>query len=57
MYKQILQSIDDISVFPIISFVIFFTFFLGLLWWVFKMDKGEADRMAEMPLDDEPVND
>jgi cbb3-type cytochrome oxidase subunit 3 len=35
----------------VISFVIFFLFFICLLWWVFTTDKKVIDRMKEMPLD------
>jgi beta-lactam-binding protein with PASTA domain len=64
MYKNILQSIDHIAIWPVISFVIFFTFFLVLLWWVFTADKNFIKEMSEKPLQDgaetstdvEPIN-
>lgn len=52
MYKNVLQNINNIEIWPIISFVIFFVFFLGLLWWVFKVDKKYIARMASLPIDD-----
>jgi cytochrome c oxidase cbb3-type subunit 4 len=52
MYKNILQSIDHVAVWPIISFVIFFVFFLCLLWWVFTTDKKFIDKMKQMPMED-----
>jgi hypothetical protein len=52
MYKNILQSIDNIQIWPIISFVIFFLFFLILLWHVFTTDKSFINKMKQMPLDD-----
>lgn len=52
MYKDVLQSITNIEIWPIISFIIFFVFFLGLLWWVFKVDKKFIAEMASMPLRD-----
>jgi hypothetical protein len=59
MYKNILQGIDHVAIWPIISFVIFFTFFLVLLWWVFTADKNFIHEMSEKPLHDgsEPSND
>ena len=57
MYKNVLQSIDNIAIWPVISFVIFFLFFLCLLWWVFTTDKKFIDRMKEMPLDLDPEKD
>jgi cytochrome c oxidase cbb3-type subunit 4 len=53
MYKNVLQSIDNIAIWPVISFVIFFLFFLCLLWWVFTADKNFIRKMSEMPMDDE----
>jgi len=52
MYKNVLQNINNIEIWPIISFVIFFVFFLCLLWWVFKVDKDFIARMASLPMDD-----
>lgn len=51
MYKNVLQSIDNIAIWPVISFVIFFAFFLGLLLWVFTVDKKFIDHMKQMPMD------
>ena len=51
MYKNVLQSIDNIAIWPVISFVIFFLFFICLLWWVFTTDKKFIQAMKSMPLD------
>jgi cytochrome c oxidase cbb3-type subunit IV len=51
MYKNVLQSIDNIAIWPVASFVIFFLFFICLLWWVFTTDKKFIDRMKSMPLE------
>lgn len=51
MYKNVLQSIDNIAIWPVISFVIFFLFFVCLLWWVFATDKKFIDRMKNLPND------
>jgi len=53
MYKEILRSISDIDIFPIIAIVIFFLFFMGLLVWVFRMDKKHVNHMSNMPLKDD----
>ncbi|NJM25786.1 MAG: hypothetical protein HC859_10160 [Bacteroidia bacterium] len=55
MYKNVLQSIENVQIWPIISFVIFFLFFLMLLWWVFTADKGFIQRMKDLPNDDGAV--
>ena len=50
MYKNVLEGITGIEIFPLISFVIFFAFFLGLLLYVVLSDKNHLKAMAEMPL-------
>ena len=52
MYKNVLQHIDNIAIWPVISFVIFFIFFLCLLWWVFTTDKKLIRELEILPLDD-----
>jgi len=52
MYKNVLQSIDNIALWPVISFVIFFVFFLCLLLWVFTVDKKFIDHMKAMPINE-----
>ena len=51
MYKNVLQSIDNIAIWPVISFVIFFIFFLCLLLWVFTVDKTFVARMEQLPFE------
>ena len=52
MYKNILQSIEHIEIWPVISFVIFFLFFICLLWWVFTADKKFIAKMSHLPMDE-----
>jgi cytochrome c oxidase cbb3-type subunit IV len=51
MYKNVLESMDNIAIWPIISFVIFFIFFICLLCWVFTTDKTFIDKMKRLPID------
>lgn len=52
MYKNILQSIDHIAIWPVISFVIFFLFFICLLWWVLTVDKKFVAKMSQLPMEE-----
>lgn len=54
MYKNILQNIDNIAIWPVVSFVIFFVFFICLIWWVFSVDKKFIDTMKKLPMDTSP---
>jgi len=51
MYKEILQNIDHVAIWPVISFIIFFLFFIVLVWWAFTADHQYVDDMSELPLD------
>jgi len=51
MYKNVLQSIDNVAIWPVISFIIFFLFFICLLWWVVTADKGLIKKISELPLE------
>jgi cbb3-type cytochrome oxidase subunit 3 len=53
MYKNVLQGMEHVAIWPVISFVIFFLFFLCLLWWVFTADKSFIERMKQLPVEQE----
>jgi cytochrome c oxidase cbb3-type subunit IV len=55
MYKNVLQSIDNIAIWPVVSFVIFFLFFVCLLWYVLTTDKEFIDKMKRMPMEDSDI--
>lgn len=57
MYKKILENITGIEIYPEISLIIFFVFFLLVLGWVFTLNKNYIKRMENIPLDDAPVKD
>ncbi|MCR5889705.1 hypothetical protein LRS06_18385 [Hymenobacter sp. J193] len=59
MHKNVLQSIAGIEIYPLISFVIFFLFFLGLLVYVAVANRQHISTMSQLPLapdHDEPLN-
>ena len=41
MYKEVLRSIEGIEIYPIISLLIFFAFFVGVGVWFFAADNWE----------------
>ena len=51
MYKELLQSIDGISLYPIISLIVFVTFFTVMLIWMFKVDKNYIKKMENLPFE------
>lgn len=50
--KHHMESIAGIEVWPVLSFIIFFLFFLAVLWWVFTVRRAHIDHMASLPLGD-----
>ena len=48
-----LTSIEGIEIFPIISLVIFFSFFVGLGIYMFKVDKEKIKELKNLPLDED----
>jgi cbb3-type cytochrome oxidase subunit 3 len=48
--KHHLSTIDGVAIWPTLSFVLFFAIFLGVLWWVFTVDRRHIDHMANAPL-------
>ncbi|TDU39668.1 hypothetical protein BXY82_1698 [Gelidibacter sediminis] len=51
--KNHMDSIAGIEIYPVISLLIFFTFFVALFWWVFTAKKDYIQRMSDIPLDNE----
>jgi cbb3-type cytochrome oxidase subunit 3 len=52
MFKDVLQNIDGIEIFPIISLLIFFLFFISMLVWTFRLDKDFIKQSSRIPLSD-----
>ena len=45
-------SIEGIEIFPIIAVLIFVSFFISLLYYLYHLDKGFVNDMGNMPLQD-----
>jgi len=55
MYKfiqNVTQNIKGAEIYPMISLVIFFLFFVVLLWGVSKMSKERVKTLSNIPLDE-----
>lgn len=51
--KNHMDSISGIEIYPIISLLIFFTFFVLLFWWVFTAKKEYLKTVSNLPLDNQ----
>lgn len=52
MYKEILQAIAGVEIFPVISLLLFVTVFGTVLYWTFRVDRTRLSEFSQMPLDD-----
>ena len=51
--KKYAEDIDGVNIYPMISLVIFFLFFVVLLYYVKRMDKAKVQEISRIPLDQE----
>lgn len=51
MYKNILENIDGIGIYPVFSLLMFVVFFTAMFIWVFKADKKQLEEMSQIPLE------
>ena len=49
--KNHMESITGIEIYPMISLLVFFTFFVILFWWVFTSKKEYINKVSQIPLD------
>ncbi|WP_397363049.1 CcoQ/FixQ family Cbb3-type cytochrome c oxidase assembly chaperone [Olleya sp. R77988] len=49
--KKHLESIVGIEIYPILSLLIFFAFFVILFWWVFTAKKDYITKVSNIPLE------
>lgn len=56
MFKHYFEQIDKVEIWPIISLVIFFIFFVCLILWVVTADKNYIQEMRQLPMDDGHVD-
>jgi cytochrome c oxidase cbb3-type subunit 3 len=52
MYKEVLDKIIGIGLYGIVSILIFFAFFTGMLVWAFALKKNYLNTMGSLPLED-----
>ena len=49
--KHNLTSIDGVSIYPLISLLIFFLFFAFMLTYVIRMKKKEVNELSNIPFE------
>lgn len=51
--KGHMETIAGVEIYPILSLLIFFVFFVLLFWWVFTAKKDYIKNMEQIPLETE----
>lgn len=51
MFKEILNSISGVEIWPIIALFLFMGIFVGIVIWVIRLDKRFIKKMEELPLE------
>lgn len=56
MYKDVLRSIEGIGLYPSISLILFFAFFVLLVVYLVRTGKGYWEHAANLPLENDETN-
>lgn len=51
MIKDVLQSIQGIEIYPIISLLLFFLIYIFAIFKTMRLDKSYRDKMKKLPLE------
>lgn len=52
-FTTYLEKITDVSIYPIISLLMFVSFFVIVTLWVIKSDKKTIEHMENLPLEND----
>jgi cbb3-type cytochrome oxidase subunit 3 len=55
-FKHYLESITGVSIYPLVSLLVFFVFFVALTWYVVRADKKHINEMKNIPLGENEQN-
>ncbi len=51
MEQNVLEKIEGISSYPIISLIVFFLFFAGIVIWMIRADNKTLEQIGKIPLE------
>lgn len=52
--RQFLNDVQGVDIYLIISLLIFFTFFVGMLIWLVRVNKKYIQEAKNIPFNDQP---
>jgi cytochrome c oxidase cbb3-type subunit III len=50
-FSTYLETITGVSIYPLISLILFVVFFILVTIWVYSIDKTEIQRIENLPLE------
>ncbi|CAI8214238.1 MAG: Uncharacterised protein [Formosa sp. Hel1_33_131] len=53
--KGTLENIEGVGIYPLISLLIFFIFFVVLFWWVCTAKTAHIEEISNIPLNDNTI--
>lgn len=56
MIKNVLSHIGGVELYGILSVLIFFSVFIGMLIWAFRIKRTHLDTMGRLPLQEDPAD-
>lgn len=51
-FSTYLEKIVGVSIYPVVSLVLFVAFFVLVTYWMYSIDKTEIERIEQLPLDE-----
>ncbi len=51
-FSYYLEQITGVSIYPVVSLVLFVSFFVLVTFWIYSIDKNEIKHIENIPLDD-----
>lgn len=49
-FTNYLEKITGVTIYPIISLILFFTFFVLVTLWIYRTSKAEINHIENLPL-------
>ncbi|MHB1277282.1 MAG: CcoQ/FixQ family Cbb3-type cytochrome c oxidase assembly chaperone [Bacteroidia bacterium] len=56
MFKQFVSGVEGMDQYLIFSMIVFIVFFVGVLFYVIRMTKEEANTLSNIPLTDKETD-
>ncbi|MDI1233214.1 MAG: CcoQ/FixQ family Cbb3-type cytochrome c oxidase assembly chaperone [bacterium] len=51
-FSTYLEKIAGVSIYPVVSLIMFFAFFAIVTLWIYSIDKNDIERLENLPLED-----